>query len=49
MNGTLMDKDILTSIVGNNESKAFLGIKPFDSAAGHIRKAPNIDTTQSGG
>lgn len=31
MNDRLMAKHVLTAVIGNNESKSLLGVKPLDS------------------
>lgn len=39
MNGTLMNKDIGRSIVGNDKAKALFGVKPLDRAVLHGGKS----------
>lgn len=40
MNGCLVDKDIFTTIIGDNESESFLRIEPLDGTSSNaIRKA----------
>ncbi len=45
MNGSLVDKDVVGTIVWDDETKAFLGVEPFHcTGTDCIRKAPNLVT-----
>ena len=49
MNGSLVNKDIIGSIVGNNESKTLLDIEPLDGSRRYaIRKTPNAEGSVDG-